>query len=214
MPAALSTTITSSGTSSCEKACTRPTCCCGSSSVMCRLPEAAGTISRPLGPCSTVSRSSQRPAKTSARVKRGDRPSITSTLARPMSVSSSKVRWPALTSEAARLMETEVLPTPPLPLATAMTRGTATPSPALSHAPLAPGWAGLESGERMAVLGGQGVNGSTGGFLQSGRQVGRQGRRIGGLKVLRDLLAGAGVGQRQALVGQDRQGGAGAPGLV
>ena len=31
----------------------------------------------------------------------------------------------------------------------------------------------------MAVLGGQGVNGSTGGFLQSGRQLGRQGLETG-----------------------------------
>src|SRR5690606_28997365 len=102
---------------------------------------------------------SQRSANTSARVKRGDRPSITSTLARPRSVSSNRVRWPALARAVARLTETEVLPTPPLPLATAITR---TGPGALSVAETGT----VGSGDCMAILGSEGVIGSTVGFLQ------------------------------------------------
>src|SRR5690606_15046583 len=104
-------------------------------------------------------------ANTSARVNLGVRPSITSTLARPRSVSSSRVRWPALTRAVARLTETEVLPTPPLPLATASTRtgpaGASAPSGPLDRA-----WGRWGSGDCMAILGGEGVIGSTAGFLQ------------------------------------------------
>src|SRR5690606_26696901 len=203
MPAALSTTIASRSRSSCEKACTRPTCWAGLSSVMWRLPEAAGTTSRPLGVSMMVSRSSQRSANTSARVWRGARPSITSTLARPRSVSSSRVRWPALTRAVARLTETEVLPTPPLPLAPAITR--------TGPGALSAGKTGtMGSGDCMAVLGGEGVIGSTAGFLQCLDEA----AGIGGVEIRRHLLALGGIGKSQAMAGQDRQRRAELAGLV
>src|SRR5262245_47570211 len=52
---------------------------------------------------------------------RGLKPSSTSTLARPRSPSSSSTRLPAALRAVARLIETLVLPTPPLPPVTAIT---------------------------------------------------------------------------------------------
>src|SRR3546814_19797757 len=86
-------------------------------------------------------------------------------LARPRSVSSSRVRWPALHSAMARLTETLVLPTPHLPLATAITLTGAARSGAGAGADA---WtetcAGtdISADDGMAVRGGQGVDGSTG----------------------------------------------------
>src|SRR5690606_16687962 len=102
-------------------------------------------------------------------VKRGDRPSITSTLARPRSVSSSRVRWPALTIAIARLTDTLVLPTPPLPLATAMTRTGATGAAATGCVGV--GDADWKSGDGMVVLGDKGVIGRTSQFLQLQHQI-------------------------------------------
>src|SRR5690606_9475622 len=200
MPAAVSMTIASSGTSSWLKACTRPTCSAGLSSVMWRLPDAAGTTHMPAGPLISVSRNSQRPANTSARVNFGDRPSSTSMLARPRSVSSSRVRCPALLSASARLTDTLVLPTPPFPLATAMTRTGFAAWPA----------AAMGSGRDMTVLGDKGVIGSTTQFLQLQHQA----RGAGGLQVAGHLLSAGGVGQPQAVADQGRHRRAQAPGLV
>ena len=52
----------------------------------------------------------------------GVRPSITSTLARPMSASSSTTSCPAPANDLPRFTATVLLPTPPLPPATAMVR--------------------------------------------------------------------------------------------
>jgi len=95
----------------------------GVSSAMFFLPEAAGTTISPAGPSRMVSSSEQRPSSTCERFQAGVRPSSTSTLARPMSPSSSSVLRPVWAMAVERFTETVVLPTPPLPLATAITFG-------------------------------------------------------------------------------------------
>src|SRR2546430_1501056 len=58
---------------------------------------------------------------TLARSRCGVTPSWTSTLARPRSPSKSRARCPARATAWARVIQNQVLPTPPLPEATAMT---------------------------------------------------------------------------------------------
>jgi len=85
------------------------------------VPEAAGTMRIPPGPCNSTSRSSQRPSMTSASVRLGVSPSRTSTFASPRSASSSMTRRPSSASARDKFTDTLVLPTPPLPPVTAIT---------------------------------------------------------------------------------------------
>src|SRR3990167_5550151 len=86
------------------------------------MPEPARTTEKPPGAAITASSRLDLPVKTSWSVILGCRLSTTSRLARPRSASSTSTRWPRRLRAAARLAETKVLPTPPLPLVTAMMR--------------------------------------------------------------------------------------------
>src|SRR3990167_336884 len=86
------------------------------------MPEPAKTTEKPPGAAITASSRLDLPVNTSCSVILGCRLSTTSRLARPRSASSTRTRWPRRVRAAARLAETKVLPTPPLPLVTAMMR--------------------------------------------------------------------------------------------
>src|SRR3990167_275084 len=86
------------------------------------MPEPASSTLKPPGAWITASSSVALPVKTSCRVILGCRFSTTSRLARPRSASSTSTRWPRRVRAAARLADTKVLPTPPLPLVMAMMR--------------------------------------------------------------------------------------------
>jgi len=120
-PAAVSMMRTSRLCVSSLKAWMSPAFSRASSSAMRFLPDAAGTISTPCGPATMMSSSRHSPASTWLRLCSGWSPSSTSTLARPKSASSSIARRPCIASAIARFTAAVVLPTPPLPLDTAMT---------------------------------------------------------------------------------------------
>jgi hypothetical protein len=84
------------------------------------MPEPASSTEKPPGAGRMASASVLLPVKTSCSVILGYRFSTTSRLASPRSASSTSTLRPARASAAARLAETKVLPTPPLPLVTAM----------------------------------------------------------------------------------------------
>ena len=85
------------------------------------IPEPASKTEKPPGARMIASSSLALPVNTSCNVTLGYRLSTTSRLARPRSASSTSTRWPRLARAAARLADTNVLPTPPLPLVTAIT---------------------------------------------------------------------------------------------
>src|SRR5271165_3245916 len=85
------------------------------------MPDAAGTICRPWGPVTMASSSEHSPLITCPMWNRVLSPNITSTLARPRSASSSMTSRPCAAIDTARLADTVVLPTPPLPPVTAIT---------------------------------------------------------------------------------------------
>src|SRR5580692_6155203 len=98
-----------------------PACSACDKFAMRLMPEAAGTICRPCGPVTMASSRAHWPSMTLPRWKRVCRPSTTSTLANPKSASTSMTSRPDAAMETARLADTVVLPTPPLPPVTAMT---------------------------------------------------------------------------------------------
>ena len=85
------------------------------------IPEAAGTICSPCGPVTMASSSAHSPLTTCPMWKRVCSPSKTSTLANPRSASTSMTSRPWAAIDTARLADTVVLPTPPLPPVTAIT---------------------------------------------------------------------------------------------
>ena len=89
------------------------------------MPEPASSAEKPPGAGRMASSSELLPVNTSCSVIFGARSSITSRLARPRSASSTSTRRPCRASAAARLTLTKVLPTPPLPLVTAVMRARA-----------------------------------------------------------------------------------------
>ncbi|MNQ98959.1 hypothetical protein D3C85_1146790 [compost metagenome] len=121
IPAAVSITSTSRLSPMSLNAWIRPACWAGLRCTMLWVPEAAGTIRMPPGPCSNTSRSSQRPSITSASVRLGVSPSNTSTFANPRSASSNITRLPSSARARDKFTDTLVLPTPPLPPVTAIT---------------------------------------------------------------------------------------------
>ena len=121
IPAAVSTTRTSGWLCSCEKAEIIAACeACGRSAIV-RSPDEAGTMRTPDGPVMMACSSCASPRIKCARLQAGCKPSRTSTLARLRSASMSMTLRPRCASATDRLTETLVLPTPPLPLVTAMT---------------------------------------------------------------------------------------------
>src|SRR3984885_4985324 len=98
-----------------------PACSASDRFAMCFMPDAAGTICRPCGPVTMASSSEHSPLITCPMWNRVCRPSITSTLANPKSASSSMTSRPCAAIDTAKLAETVVLPTPPLPPVTAIT---------------------------------------------------------------------------------------------
>ena len=86
------------------------------------MPEPASSTENPPGALMMASSSRALPVNTSCSVILGCRLSTTSRLARPRSASIPKTRWPLRVNAAARLAETKVFPTPPLPLVMAMMR--------------------------------------------------------------------------------------------
>jgi len=86
------------------------------------MPLPPGTISRQSLTCNKISSRVFLPAITSARCALGLTPRITSTLAMPRSASSKMVFLPRLDRASARFTVMLVLPTPPLPLVTTITR--------------------------------------------------------------------------------------------
>src|SRR5690606_22179697 len=121
MPAAVSMISTSMLSLMSLKAWIRPACCWVLRRTMLAAPEEAGTMRMPPGPGMMTSRSSHSPSITSARLRLGASPSMTSTLARPRSASSSITRRPRSARARDRLTATLVFPTPPLPPVTAIT---------------------------------------------------------------------------------------------
>ncbi len=121
IPAAVSMISTSISSPISLNAWISPACCRDDSCTMLWVPDAAGTMRMPPGPWMSTSRRSHSPAITSARVRLLVRPSSTSTLAKPRSASSSTTRRPRSARASARLTDTLVLPTPPLPPVTAIT---------------------------------------------------------------------------------------------
>ena len=85
------------------------------------MPEPASSTEKPPGALTIASSRVALPVNTSCSVTLGCRFSTTSRLARPRSASSTRTRWPLLARAAARLADTKVLPTPPLPLVIAIT---------------------------------------------------------------------------------------------
>src|SRR5271155_2408524 len=98
-----------------------PACSTSDRFAMCFIPDAAGTICRPWGPVTMASSSVHSPLTTCPRWYRVCSPSITSTLANPKSASSNMTSRPWAAIDTARLADTVVLPTPPLPPVTAIT---------------------------------------------------------------------------------------------
>src|SRR5579863_1935618 len=98
-----------------------PACSASDRLAMCFMPEAAGTICRPCGPVTMASSSEHWPLITCPRLNRVCSPSSTSTLASPKSASTSITSRPCAAMATARLADTVVLPTPPLPPVTAIT---------------------------------------------------------------------------------------------
>src|SRR6202521_5140860 len=98
-----------------------PACSASDRFTMCFMPDAAGTICKPCGPVTMASSSVHSPLITCPRWNRVWRPSITSTLARPRAASTNMTSRPCAAIDTARLAETVVLPTPPLPPVTAIT---------------------------------------------------------------------------------------------
>src|SRR6202034_1523966 len=97
-----------------------PACSTSDRFAICFIPDAAGTICRPCGPVTMASSSEHSPLTTCPRWYRVCSPSITSTLANPKSASSSMTSRPWAAIDTARLADTVVLPTPPLPPVTAI----------------------------------------------------------------------------------------------
>src|SRR6218665_1354126 len=135
------------------------------------MPEPASSASNPPGVVITASSSLALPVKTSCNVVLGCRFSITSRLARPRSASSTSTRWPVRARAAARLAETKVLPTPPLPLVTAMMRAPAEPAGTTAARPAR--GAGAAGGG-----GGGGGTGAAGGGGGAGAAGGRGGAAL------------------------------------
>ncbi|MCY1452116.1 hypothetical protein D9M71_690180 [compost metagenome] len=121
IPAAVSITSTSTLSLMSLNAWIKPACCMGVRCTMLCVPDAAGMMRIPPGPCRSTSRMSHSPSMTSASVRCGVRPSSTSTLASPRSASNSRTRRPRSARARARFTDTLVLPTPPLPPVTAIT---------------------------------------------------------------------------------------------
>src|SRR5882672_192382 len=116
-----------------------PTCSAVDRFAMRLRPEAAAMTCNPCAPVTIASSSRHSPPTTWPRLKRGVRPSITSTFASPRSASSSSTSRPRIASATPRLMATVVLPMPPLPPVTATTltgvaRFSASSAPAWVHA--------------------------------------------------------------------------------
>src|ERR1700693_493566 len=98
-----------------------PACSASDRFAMRFMPDAAGTICRPCGPVTMASPNEHSPLITCPKWNRVWRPSITSTLAKPKSASTSMTSRPCAAIDTARLADTMVLPTPPLPPVTAIT---------------------------------------------------------------------------------------------
>src|ERR1700722_11521065 len=98
-----------------------PACSTSDRFAICFIPDAAGTICRPCGPVTMASSREHSPLTTCPRWYRVCSPRITSTLANPRSASSSMTSRPCAAIDTAKLAETVVLPTPPLPPVTAIT---------------------------------------------------------------------------------------------
>ncbi|CSA50126.1 Uncharacterised protein [Vibrio cholerae] len=85
------------------------------------VPDVAGMMRIPCGPSTIASLSSHSPAKTWPRLRLGRMPSITSTLARPKSASSTMTFLPCFAIQIAMPKVTFDFPTPPLPPVTEIT---------------------------------------------------------------------------------------------
>src|SRR5688572_10289163 len=214
MPAAVSTISTSRLVVSWLNAWTRPRCSAVDSSAMRAMPEAAGITRKPWGAVTIASSSVQRPSSTCSSVKRGVRPSSTSTFARLRSPSSNSTRLPRAACAAARLTATDVLPTPPLPPVTAITctgsgRTTARMSAAWAGSKLCDAMSDSSETPRQEILTGCGAR-------DAGQLYGAAHQLVGarGIEVFWNALAVADVAHGDLVSHQCRDGAAEAAGLV
>src|SRR5437870_2987199 len=136
MPAAASTRSTSSASSSVSTSSRRRRRSAGPRAVSSSQPLAAGMTRTPAGPSTITSARRRSPRSTSWSESRGASPNSTSRFASPRSASSTHTRSPCRASATARLAVTLVFPTPPFPLATAITRRRAS-------SPAAPAWVSI-----------------------------------------------------------------------
>src|SRR5439155_764800 len=97
-------------------------CSPGPGAVSSSQPLAAGMTRTPAGPSTITSARRRSPRSTSRSESRGASPKSTSRFASPRSASSTHTRSPCRASATARLAVRLVFPTPPFPLATAITR--------------------------------------------------------------------------------------------
>ena len=121
IPAAVSTSKTSISCSNSLNALIIPACSMTPISAICCTPDDAGITFKPCGPSTTISPNVFSPLITCVKLYSGCKPRSISTLASPISASSKATFFPSLHKETPRLTDRFVFPTPPLPLAIAIT---------------------------------------------------------------------------------------------